>query len=201
MRVPPLDREATSSQNDSDEVRRSSPGSRKERRAKRKELYLRGEARKSYHFSKELQSSFEETDDLPGPSDFQPSDWNAKVCKSCAPILSKYYDTFKGMKRQGSELKRRKTINPHPKRPESQQYRDLVKQNEWLRNNVFDSLGNFYFCSGCIRHALGISHQRLSRQRSIKKRLSNEPVRSITKSEVEASVNVLLCHKDVTFPL
>ena len=166
----------------------------------------RGEARKSYHFSKELQSSFEETDDLPGPSDFQPSDWNAKVCKSCAPkscapILSKYYDTFKGMKRQGSELKRRKTINPHPKRPESQQYRDLVKQNEWLRNNVFDTLGNFYFCSGCIRHALGISHQRLSRQRSIKKRLSNEPVRSITKSEVEASVNVLLCHKDVTFPL
>ena len=89
------------------------------------------------------------------------------------------------MKRQGSELKRRKTINPHPKRPESQQYRDLVKQNEWLRNNVFDALGNFYFCSGCIHHALGISHQRLSRQRSIKKRLSNEPVRSITKSEVE----------------
>ena len=45
--------EDTSSQNDSDEVRQSSgpsPGSRKERRAKRKELYLRGEARKSYHF-------------------------------------------------------------------------------------------------------------------------------------------------------
>ncbi len=78
------------------------------------------------------------------------------------------------MKRQGSELKRRKTINPHPKRPESQQYRDLVKQNEWLRNNVFDSLGNFFFC---IHHALGISHQRLSRQRSI-----NE---SVSKYEVE----------------
>ncbi len=53
-----------SSQNDSDEVSGPSPGSRKE--AKRKELYLRGGARKSYHISKELQSSFEETGDLPG---------------------------------------------------------------------------------------------------------------------------------------
>ena len=30
-------------------------------------------------------------------------------------VLQKYAETFKGMKRQGSELKRRKLINPHPK--------------------------------------------------------------------------------------
>ena len=45
------------------------------------------------------------------------------------------------MKRQGSELKQRKLINLHPKQPDKEQYRDLVKQNEWLRNTVFDSLG------------------------------------------------------------
>ena len=53
-------------------------------------------------------------------------------------MLQKYAVTFKDMKRQGTELKKRKRVNPHPKKPESQQYRDLVRQNELLRCNVFD---------------------------------------------------------------
>ena len=89
------------------------------------------------------------------------------------------------MKRQGTELKRQKLINPYPKQPEKEQYRDLVKQNEWLRNDVLDSLGNYIFCSHCVHHALGVSYQRLSRQRSVKRRESSEPIRSMTKSEVE----------------
>ena len=89
------------------------------------------------------------------------------------------------MKRQGTELKRRKLINPHPKQPDKEQYRDLVKQNEWLRNNVFDSLGNYIFCSRCVHHALGVLYQRLSRQRSIKRWESSESICSMTKSEVE----------------
>ena len=93
---------------------------------------------------------------------FKPSEWNDNVCKSCAPVLIKYSETFKGMKRKGTELKLQKLINPHPKQPDKEQYRDLEKRNEWLRNNVFDSLGNYIFCSRCVHHALGVSYQRLS---------------------------------------
>ena len=168
---------------------------RRRKKAKTKDLYLKGKSRKPYCKGKDLSSSFEDTDlpqDIsPGPSNpamtahFEPSEWNNNVCKSCAPVLIKYCETFKGMKRQGSELKRRKLINPHPKQPDKEQYRALVKQNEWLRNNVFDSLGNYIFCSRCVHHALGVSYQRLSRQRSIKRRESTEPIRSMTKSGVE----------------
>ena len=42
---------------------------------------------------------------------FEPSEWNNDICKSCAPVLMKYSETFK---RQGTELKQRKLINPHP---------------------------------------------------------------------------------------
>ena len=59
------------------------------------------------------------------------------MCKSCAPVLVTYAETFKGMKRQGSELKRRKLINPHPKSANMEHYRDLVKQNDWLQANIF----------------------------------------------------------------
>lgn len=89
------------------------------------------------------------------------------------------------MKRQGTELKCRKLIHPHPKNVDKEQYRDLVKQNDWLQANVFDSLGNYLFCAKCIHHALGVSYQRLSRQRSVKRRENNEPIRSMTKSDVE----------------
>ena len=115
---------------------------------------------------------------------FEPSEWNENVCKSCAPVLQKYANTFSDMKRQGSELKRRKLINSHPKKPSTMQYRDLVKQNEWLRNNIFDATGNYLFCCRCVHHGLGISFQRLSRQRKIKRNQFSEPLRSFTKLEV-----------------
>ena len=50
---------------------------------------------------------------------------------------------------------------------------------------MFDSLGNYIFCSRCVHHALGVSYQRLSRQKSVKRRESSEPIRSMTKSDVE----------------
>ena len=109
----------------------------------------------------------------------------AKVCKSCSPVLQKYSDTFMSLKQQGRELKKRRKINPHPKKPDMLQYWDLVKQNEWLRNNVFDTMGNYLFCSSCIHHRLGVSYQRLSRQRNVKRKEHMEPLRCIKKSEFE----------------
>jgi len=60
----------------------------------------------------------------------------------------------------------------------------LVKQNEWLRNNIFDAAGNYLFCCWCVRHSMGISFQRLSRQRNIKRKQFSEPLKLFTKSEV-----------------
>ena len=162
---------------------------RKSRMAMKKQRYLSGTSRKPYRISNELQKAL--SDNEQGLSSNQamashqePSQWNENVCKSCAPVLQKYADTFRDMKRQGSELKRRKLINPHPKRPSTEQYRDLVKQNEWIRNNIFDATGNYLFCCRCVHHGLGISFQRLSRQRKVKRKQFSEPLRSFTKSEV-----------------
>ena len=91
------------------------------------------------------------------------------------------------MVHQGTELKKRKTINPTPKRPESEftHYRDITRQNEWLRANMFDSMGNYLYCYNCIRASLGVSKDRLTRQRRIKREESKNPVVQMSKSEVE----------------
>ena len=93
------------------------------------------------------------------------SEWNIEVCKSCTPILEKYAVSFHGLKQQGSELKKRKHLNPHPKKPNHEHYRNLVKQNLWIRANIFDSMGNYLYCSKCVHKGLGISYQRLAHQR------------------------------------
>ena len=50
---------------------------------------------------------------------------------------------------------------------------------------MYDSLGNYLFCSHCVHHALRVSYQRLSRQRFIKRRKNSEPICSMTKAEEE----------------
>ena len=47
------------------------------------------------------------------------------------------------MVHQGTDLKKRRKVNPNLKRPDAILYRDLEKQNDWLRSNVFDSMGNY----------------------------------------------------------
>ena len=82
-------------------------------------------------------------------------------------------------------MKKRKHLNPDPKRPDTMHYRDLNRQNEWIRENLFDPMENYLYCSPCIRTTFGISRQRLSRQRAIKRKQSQEPLREMTKVEVE----------------
>ena len=54
---------------------------------------------------------------------------SSSVCPKCRPVLSLYSDCFKDLTHHGSELKRRKHLNPHPKRPDMTHYRDLNRQN------------------------------------------------------------------------
>ena len=71
------------------------------------------------------------------------------------------------------------------KRPDTTHYRNLNRQNDWIRENLFDPMGNYLYCCPCIRASLRVSRQRLARQRGIKRRQFQEPLRDMTKAEVE----------------
>lgn len=154
-------------------------------RRRRKGRYLSGKGRSSYTHAPTLISSLEEDAEQPGPSGAKPSSGaSLGVCAKCKPILPHYTSTFKGLIHQGSELKGRKRLNPHPKCPNTIHYRDLKRQNDWIRENLFDPMGNYLFYSPCVRASLGVSRQRLG-QRNIKRKMSKEPLRTTTKTEVE----------------
>ena len=150
------------------------PKTRKERREQQRAAYLDGRASRPHSHTRTLRRSLEE---VPTSS--------SGVCAQCDPVLSRHVSDFKGMVHRGSDLKRRKSINPNPKRGDFTQYRDVVRQNEWLRSNVFDSLGNYLYCSACIRASFGVSKARLTRQRNIKRKECQQPTIEMTKSEVE----------------
>jgi hypothetical protein len=134
------------------------PKTRKERRRRIKNNYLSGKVRKSYTHGPLLNNSLEGDAEQPGPSGV-----NSSVCTKCSPILTCYSD--KGLVHQGSELKKWKHLNPHPKRPDMTHYRDLNRQTDWMRENLFDPMGNYLYRCPCIRATLGVSRQRLAPQR------------------------------------
>ena len=103
----------------------------------------------------------------------------------CSPILSRYVDIFNGFVHQGSALKKHKHINPTPHNPNAQHFRDTNRQNDWIRENLFDPLGNYLFCSKCVCAAFKISKERLSQQRRIKRESSQDPIVDMTKDRVE----------------
>ena len=86
---------------------------------------------------------------------------------------------------RGSNLKRVKHINPSPIRPDGKHYRDIKCQNEWLRQNIFDVMGNYLFCFSCIHSAFHISKQRLAQQRNVKRQASTTPLIDLKKSDIE----------------
>ena len=108
------------------------------------------------------------------------------VCSYCSPALTKIAESFHRLKHQGSELKKRKCSYPSPKVAGREHYRNVVAQNEWLRGNTYDSMGNYLFCHQCVRKVLHISKQRLSRQRAIKRKQFQHPVVKKTKREVDS---------------
>ena len=138
--------------------------------------YLEGTARRPYTHTPGLKKSLS----------LSPNGTNSQqVCVQCHPILSRYSEVFRGLIHQGTELKKRKHQNPNSKHSDRPVYRDLKRQNEWLRGNIFDSMGNYLYCCNCISIALGISKQRLANQRRIKREQSHEPIVEMTKAEVE----------------
>ena len=146
----------------------------KRRRKQSIKTYFEGKARKPYRIRKSLCRSLEDNDTaIDG------------VCSQCAPALSKVIGGFHKLRQQGSELKKRKKRYPVPKNPDRNHYRDLVAQNAWIRGNVFDPMGNYLFCHACVCNSLGVSKQRLSRQRQVKRKLFQQQEVNMSKEHVD----------------
>ena len=98
---------------------------RKQQREKQRKKFLDGKARCPHTHSPTLRLSLAETSFSSTGTD-QGGDG---VCPQCLSALSRYATTFKEMVHTGTELKNRKTINPAPKRPESEftHYCDMTK--------------------------------------------------------------------------
>ena len=164
--------DSTSLSDSYSEVSESEQSASKRKRRAKRENYLAGKSRKVYKLSKDLEKSLEESEGASG------------ACSSCASSLARIADGFKQLKQQGSELRKRKKSLPTPKVANRDHYRNVKVQNEWIRANLFDSMGNCLFCHGCIIKALSISPQRLSRQRKVKRSLFQKPVVPMTKNAV-----------------
>ena len=118
-----------------------------------------------------------DSDHASGSSSASPPD---RVCCKCKPILSCYHDSFTALVRIGSNLKRRKSRNPYPKRANVQHYRDMNAQKEWIRENIFDTMGNYPLCVCSFK-----TPQCLARLRRVKTAQSQSPTIEMTKRCVE----------------
>ena len=65
-----------------------------------------------------------------------------------------------------------------------------MSQDEWLRQHLFNGVGNYLYCQRCILSSFGISSDRISRQRTIVRQHLNNPIVDMIKTEViEKHVN------------
>ena len=76
-------------------------------------------------------------------------------------------------------------MNTSPCKPSRKHYRDMNRQNNWIRENLFDPMGNYLSCSKCVCAPLSISKQKLSQQRDIKRLNAHDPIVDMTKEDVE----------------
>ena len=159
------------------------PETRKRRRDAAFVTYMEGKSRKAYRVHQDIADGRKKV--------CSPPNMSVKVCSSCIEPLSRIKEMFNGLRRQGSDLrKRRRSVaegdTSDTSGSEQPRYRNLVVQNEWLRGNIFDAMANYLFCQECVCAALQISKQRLARQRNIKRKQYQTPVTSMPKEKVVA---------------
>ena len=91
---------------------------RKDRKEKQRDNYLTGKARSPHTHTHTLRRSLEGTGE--GFDGERQGERNSAVYPQCQPVLSCHANGFKEMIHQGTELKKRKKVNPSPKCPESE---------------------------------------------------------------------------------
>ena len=106
---------------------------------------------------------------------------NDSVCSSCASLRD-LRDIFNSFVHTGSDLRRRKAIYS---KPTGVAYRDVKKQNHFLRKTVFHARGNYVYHRNCVCKAFGVGTQRLARLRkAVNTETSAEPVELVEKSVI-----------------
>lgn len=157
---------------------------RKRKRAIACSTYLEGKSRKVHKLRKDITTGFKEgLLPEPGIGADGPST-SGTPCPTCKPVLEQIKSNFLSLVRSDLELRHSKRVLPNPVKPDKLHYRNLVAQNEWIRSNLFDALGNYRFCQTCITSVLEIGTQRLSHQRTIKCRQVLLPLVTMTKSDI-----------------
>ena len=120
--------------------------------------YLQGRAKKPHVHTGAMHMALEESSSR--------GELAEGVCKRCTPVLCKCVIDFNKQTHRGSA--RRQHINPALRKPDTQHYWYFKKQNEWLRENMFDALGlllsvylqciwNFYSASSTPAECASIS--------------------------------------------
>lgn len=134
---------------------------RKETRKLQREHYLAGEAWRLYMHTPTLYTSLEDNSQVGGTT---------RVCAECKPAQECYATVFEEMVHQDSDLKKRRHGNHNLNRPNSIHYWDIEHQNQWSRENMFDSLSNYLFCCACA--VFGVSKGRIGNQEKMKRQQS-----------------------------
>ena len=138
--------ESETSLSPAEETENSTSRSRKRRRDVAFDNYMEGISRKAYRVKQDIEDAQMRMGSPPTLS--------VKVCHSYSNPLSCIKEMFNGLKRQGSDLRKRRGEHTrrhiHDSRLRTNSYRNLVLQNEWLRANIFDTMGNYLFCQECV---------------------------------------------------
>ena len=115
---------------------------RKHMKGEVSDKYLQGKSNKAYRLCESLSTSLTESAGLDG------------ICSSCAPMLERIAKGFKELKHHRTTLRKRKRRLPQPKFPDRPYYRNVIAQNEWIRGNLFDSMGTtFVVTSALSKHS------------------------------------------------
>ena len=73
-----------------------------------------------------------------------------------------------------------------PKKPNHHRYQNVFMQNEWIKGNVFDAIGNYFFCHTCI--VKGSSYQStalVETKEGQAEPVFQRPILRMTKDEVD----------------
>ena len=141
--------------------------------------------RNSYRLCPALSHGLSDQSSSGSDVNFRPSKRLKQVCTQCPPILMKMSKNFDRLsKHQPSHLQKRKKCYPQPRKGQAHSYRNVKEQNKWVRENLFDSQGNYLYCKGCILTHFNIHSERLVNQRKIKCDLSQYPVVQLKKRVV-----------------
>ena len=181
-----LDSESDSyrSSQDSDYI----PGIRETREFSRADLFLDGAAKSVYAVKSDILRNievFENTAQAKDNSLYAKQIEKAQLpCDKCKTVLFSILDQFQSIKHDAKTLVNRKAS--HPKPTKGGQCRNITDENRWLREHVFDAVGNYIYCQECIIEVFRISKGRLARQRDIKRMEAFFSVTEMTKRDVEA---------------